>query len=82
MEALKAVRLSVLPMALVLSTLALWAQEGPERPKDEWHIDDMERMSKEWLASRYGTEGNRPPREVVEQRCSEDIRHLFAVLPA
>jgi hypothetical protein len=82
MEALKAIRLSAFPMALVLPSLALWGQEESERPKDEWHIDDMERMSKEWLASRYGTEGNRPPREVVEQRCREDIRHLFAVLPA
>ena len=73
--------LTVLPWALAIS-LPLAAQEEPERPKDEWHLDDMERMSKEWLASRYGTEGSRPPREVVEQRCREDIRHLFAVLPA
>jgi|GEM_PF-2227203 len=71
----------VLATALALPVPAAWGQEENEPPKDEWHLDDMERMSKEWFESRYGTEGNRPPREVVEQRCREDIRHMFAVLP-
>ena len=43
----------VFATALALPSATAWGQEDNAPPKDEWHLDDMERMSKEWLAS-YG----------------------------